>query len=326
MSTIHGASIHVVASGHAHPTTSLTSEVLESSVPGLRTGWIDGQLGIVSRRVLAAHEHLSSLGIAAVDDALAAAGWDGHSLDALICATSFVDDILPATAAFISRDINPSAVAFDVNAACASFPVAMAVAESMMLGRPDMDRVAVCAAERPTAWADYQDRESSIFWGDSAGCVLLQRARPEQGFRIVEVALVNDSEYPEKVRVRSHGTFHHDGRYSYEQVLALTEKSTREVLKSAGIAANEVRAFVGHQSNLRLLAALGDRLGIEWEHQWHNVEWAGNQAGAGVVTAFSAGWRSLAAPLEPGDHVLLAAVGGGYSGGAVLLEWIGADV
>ena len=91
----------------------------------------------------------------------------------------------------------------------------------------------------------------------------------------------------------------------------------------SSITAGDLRAFVGHQSNMRLLAALGERLGIEWDRQWHNVEWAGNQAGAGVATAFSRGWADHGAELTPGDHVLLAAVGGGYSGGAILLEWVG---
>jgi 3-oxoacyl-[acyl-carrier-protein] synthase-3 len=317
------ASVHVVAAGHAHPATVLTSDELVGVVPGLRAGWLDERLGITSRHVLLAHESLADLAVVAVVDALDEAGWQPNTVDLLICATSFVDEILPATASFVSRAINPSAIAFDVNAACASFPYAVGIAEAMMAGRPDLDRVVVCAAERPTVWADYQDRESSVFWGDSAGCVLLQRSRPTSGFRIVQVALANDNEHPEKVRVRHHGLFHHDGRYSYQQVLDLSERTAREVLKSAGLESGELRAFVGHQSNMRLLEALGERLGIDWDRQWHNVEWAGNQAGAGVATAFSAGWHANGAGLRPGDHVLLAAVGGGYSAGAVLLEWIG---
>lgn len=315
------SSVHVVGAGHAHPPTVLTSDSLEAAVPGLSEGWLEDRLGITSRHVLATHESLADLAVRSVRDALDRAGWEGGTIDALICGTSFVDEILPASASFIARAICPTAVAFDVNAACASFPYAVAVAESLMRGRPDLDRVVVCAAERPTVWADYQDRESSVFWGDAAACVLLQRERPERGFRVVEVALVNDNAQPEKVRVRHHGHFHHDGRYSYQQVLDLSERTTRQVLKNAGLSASEVRAFVGHQSNMRLLAELGERLGIDWDRQWHNVEWAGNQAGAGIATAFSAGWLEHGPTLEPGDHVLLAAVGGGYSGGAILLEW-----
>jgi len=316
-------SVHVVAAGHAHPPTVLANDALEGVVPGLQAGWLDDRLGIGTRHVLATHESLADLAVGAVRDALGSAGWDGGTVDGLICATSFVDEILPASASFISRSICPTAVAFDVNAACASFPYAVAIAESMMSGRRDLERVVVCAAERPTVWADYQDRESSIFWGDAVGCVLLEQGWSRPSFRVVEVALANDNAHPEKVRVRHHGHFHHDGRYSYQQVLDLSERTATQVLKNAGLGAGDLYAFVGHQSNVRLLAALGERLGIGWDRQWHNVEWAGNQAGAGVATAFSLGWAEHGDDLTPGDHVLLAAVGGGYSGGAILLEWVG---
>jgi len=221
----------------------------------------------------------------------------------------------------ISRDLCPSAIAFDINAACASFPYALGVAQAMMTGRRDLRRVAVCAAERPTVWADYQDRDSSVYWGDAAGCALLQ-TEPGPGFRLIDVVLLNDNAYPEKVRVRHHDTFAHDGHYSYQQVLDLTDKASRQLLDGVGLTPRDLVAFVGHQSNIRLLREVGERLGIDWQRQWHNVEWAGNQAGAGVATAFSAGWRAHTGEIRPGDHIVLAAVGGGYAVGAALLQYV----
>ena len=100
-------------------------------------------------------------------------------------------------------------------------------------------------------------------------------------------ALANDSTYAEKVRVRRGGVFHHDGPYSRTQVIELTERTSLEVLAAAGLDMGDVVAFVGHQSNIPLLEDVGLRLGVDWDRQWHNVEWAGNQ-----------GWRR-----RP-DHVL----------------------
>ncbi len=316
-----GPEVYLVAAGHAHPPTELTSAEVERSVPGVAEGWLESRMGIASRRVLAHHESLAELGVRAVRDAAASAAWQADEIDALVGAVSFVDDVLPATASMIARDLSTSALAFDVNAACASFPYGLAVAQALMISRPELERVAVCAAERPTVWSDYEDRDSSVYWGDSAGCALLQ-TEPASGFRLVGVALANDNAHAEKVRVRHHGTFHHDGRYSYEQVVRLTDRTSRELLDRAGLAPSELVAFVGHQSNIRLLREVGEKLGVDWERQWHNVEWAGNQAGAGVATAFSAGWRTHDASLRPGDHVLLAAVGGGYSAGAALLQYV----
>ena len=318
---VHSSGAWMVASGHAHPTTVLSNADLVARVPGVEEGWIDRVLGIATRRVLLPSESLVELAVTALDDALERAGWESESVDAVICGTSFVDDLLPATASLISAARCAGAVAFDVHAACASSLYALTVAHALMVTDDRLDRVAVCTAERPTGWADYEDRESSIFWGDSAACILLAREQISGSFELVGSRLINDNEFASKVRVRPGGTFHHDGRYSYQQVMKLSEQCADEVLGEAGLTGADVRAFVGHQSNLRLLADLGDRLCVPWERQWHNVEWAGNQGAAGVATAFSAGWAANRDALVDGDHVLLAAVGGGYSGSATLLRW-----
>lgn len=314
--------LHVVAGAYLHPRTVLDNETLEGSVPGLKPGWIAASLGIEERRVLGPQEHVGDLAREALSQALAQAGWTGGELGAVLCATSFADDILPATASFVARDAAPHAVAFDVNAACASVPYALTVARSLMadLG---IERVAVCAAERPSAWADYEDPESCVYWGDSAGVLLLQRERPDEGFAVRAVSLANDNVHPEKVRVRHRGTFHHDGRYSYQQVCSLTQTVVSSVLSETSVAAEDLTAFVGHQSNIRLLQEVGSALRVPWSRQWHNVEWAGNQGGAGVLTAFVDGWHRNRDGLTAGDVVVLAAVGGGYSAGAVMLEWVG---
>ncbi len=317
-------SVRVVASGHAHPSHVVTSDELAGAIPGLDVGWAEKRLGIATRHLAGPHELVADLAVDALGGALDRAGWAGTELDALICGTSFADDLLPATASLIARDVAPGAIAFDVNAACASLPYALVLAESLLTTRPELDRVAVCVAEHPSAWADYQDRDSSVFWGDAAGCLLLEvGSRAPSGFRVVGTALANDATFAEKVRVRRGGHFHHDGRYSRSQVIELTYRTCQEVLAGAGLGIGDITAFVGHQSNIPLLQDVGDRLGLDWDRQWHNVEWAGNQGGAGLLTAFSAGWQHHGGELTPGDHVLLAAVGGGYSSGAVLLEWEG---
>lgn len=311
----------MVAAAARHPERELTNEQLEAVVTDLRPGWIDEHLGIRSRRVLATHEQLSHLARAALTDALAEARWPGDTLDAVICSTSMSDDLLPATASLVAEGIATRALAFDVNAACAGGPVGIGLARALMADTPTVRRVAVLTAERPTAWVDYRERHSSIFWGDSAGCVLLEAGTSAPGFVVVGVAMENDNSGADQVRVRRGTPFHHNGRLAYSMVVKLTQKLGHAVLDEAGVAPADLRAFVGHQSNIRLLQDLSDTLGIPFERQWHNVEWAGNQTSSGVFTAFAEGWARDRATLRDGDHVLLAAVGGGFSAGAVLLRW-----
>src|SRR3954452_8496806 len=187
--------VRVVGAGHAHPPYEMGSDQLASGVPGLEIGWAQKRLGLNSRRVALQHEHMSQFGVAAVASALDQAGWEPEHLDGIVCGTSFVDDLLPATASLIGRDINPAAIAFDVNAACASGPYSLVMANALLATDPSLARVAVCVVERPTAWADYEDKESSVFWGDSAGCVLLERGGTAPGWQVEATALRNDSVY-----------------------------------------------------------------------------------------------------------------------------------
>lgn len=313
-------SIFVVGTGHAHPDKVLTSDALADEVGDLEAGWSEKHLGIDARRVLTDDERLWTLAISATRQALGVAGWDGEQLDAVICGTSFVDNLLPATASLVAQAVSAGAFAFDLNAACASGPYGLVVAESLMRTRANLRRVAVCVAERPTAWADYSTRDSCVFWGDSAGCVLLERGG-SSGLRLLGTAVRNEAEFADKVRVPRGGSFAHDGRYSRSRVVFLTRATCAEVLAGAGATGSDVRAFVGHQSNIPLLHQVGEELGVPWSRQWHNVEWAGNQGGAGALTALSAGMHEHGADLDAGDLILVAAVGGGYSAGAALLEW-----
>lgn len=322
MADVADGPIYLLAAAHAHPATVRTNADLERALPDLERGWIERNLGIEERRIAGSGDRVSDLAISALSEALRSAAWEGATLDAIVCGASFVDQVLPATASFIASAVAPTAVAFDVNAACASFPVAMSVAVAMMRSRRAPRRVAVCVAEHPTVWADDGDPRSCVYWGDGAGVVLLGADRPSLGFEVLDVALAGDHEHPERVLTERDGTFMHDGPFSYQQVLRLAGATVAAVLEDAGLEAGDVAAFVGHQSSPRLLAALGDQLGIPLERQWQNVRWAGNQGAAGVLTAFSDGWQAHGAELRHGDHVVLAAVGGGYSGGAVLLRWL----
>lgn len=314
--------LYLVAAGHAHPDTELTSAELEAHFPRVKHGWSERYLEMSSRRVLGIHERASTLAIDSLHKTLDDVGWEASSLDAIICGCSMVDQIAPATAACIANSINQQVIAFDVNAVCASFPYAVAAAAGLLETIESVNRVAVCVAEHASAWADYTDEHSSIYWGDAAGNVLITTEAPNRGaFQIVDMELVGDQREPNKVFASRHGTFRQDGRYSYEAVIRLSSAMSSAMMERHGLVSEDITVLVGHQSGGRLLRDISKATGIPYERQWHNFEWAGNQSAAGVLTAFSEGWEKNAAQLADGDHVMMAAVGGGYAGGALLLRW-----
>jgi 3-oxoacyl-[acyl-carrier-protein] synthase-3 len=313
----------IVAGGQAHPTTVLDSRQLEATLPNLEPGWVGDRLGMKTRRVALPHERVVDFGIAATRQALERAGWEGDDLDLVVCGASFLEDLMPSRASVISQAVNPDAVAFDINAACSSALYALAVAHSMMSIDPALRRAAVCVVERPTASADYRDSRSSVFFGDSAACLLVERSDAGAGFDIEVIAMLNDARNAEAVRVPRNGHFHHDNRDAFRHVIEMGVQVTRAALEGAGIDVEDIAHFVGHQANQSVLSSLGDRLGVPWERQWHNFEWAGNQGAAGVLTAFCAGWYAHLSELSNGDYVMLNTVGSGYTGAAILLRWKG---
>lgn len=313
--------VYLVGAGHAHPERVLSSAELEATIPSLSEGWSEKHLGMAGRRTLPIEGRVGDLLVDAVGDALGDVGWDGASLDAIVCGTAFPDQVVPAAASYVAQAYNTEAVAFDVNAACAGFVYALSIAAALFQ-TGTCRRAVACAGEHATAYADYTDAHSSVFWGDSGGAALLA-GEPHAGgcFEIVDFVLNGDHEYPDKVFVPRGGYFRSDARYSYSQVVSLSSRAVQELYDRNGIASTDIHAAVLHQANQNILQDVGEAIGVPYDRQWHNFEWAGNQSAAGVSTAFSAGWKQHRHELRDGHHVVLAAVGGGYAGSAALLRW-----
>lgn len=316
---------HIVAGGHAHPTTVLNTHQLEEVLPNLKPGWVGDRLGMQTRRVALPHERVADLGILATAQALERAGWTGDDLDLIVCGASFLEELMPARASAVAEHINPDVVAFDINAACSSALYAVAVAHAMMSVDPSLRRAAVCVVERPTASADYRDSHASVFFGDSAACVLVERSDDgaQSGFAIDVIAMLNCATNCEAVRVPRNGHFHHDNQEAFRLVTDMGEQVCVAALEGAGIGVDEIDYLIGHQANQAVLKSLGDRLGVPWEKQWHNFEWAGNQGAAGVLTAFCGEWYTHLDELTVGDRVMLNTVGSGFAASTILLRWMG---
>jgi 3-oxoacyl-[acyl-carrier-protein] synthase III len=284
--------------------------------------WIVDRTGIRERRYAPADVDTSDLGVIATRDALRDANLDPSELDVLICATSTPDALIPSTASYIANKLGMRSVtAFDVNAACSGFIYGLAVAQGLLHAQGH-SRVALCAAEKYTRVIDPYDRANSIFWGDAAGTVVLQPERPLVGLEVLDVILSNYNEGADLVRIPIGGFFQMNGRIVKEIAFEGLVQSATSILERNDLVPEDVRGFVCHQANLRMIQALARHLGIEPEQHWHNVEMFGNQGAAGVVTALCAGLEDNLHELEDGDLFLLSVYGAGFTGGSALLRWV----
>jgi 3-oxoacyl-[acyl-carrier-protein] synthase-3 len=310
----------IAGSGYHHPEARLTNADLEAMVD-TSDEWIMRHTGIRERRRAAEDVDTSDLAVIATQRALDSAGLAGADLDAVICATSTPDFLVPATASFVANKMGLRAVAFDLNASCSGFVYGLAVADSLMEAH-GFGRVALVAAEKYTRVTDYEDRRTAIFWGDGAGAVVLSRERPAAGAEVVDVSLTGHNEGAELAVTPVGGFFTMNGPAIRPIATDLLVRSAREMLDRHGLGVSDLRAFMSHQMNMRLLEALVAELGVTDEQHWHNVELAGNQGGAGVATTLCAGLER--GDVRDGDHLLLTVVGTGFTAGSALLRGVGA--
>jgi 3-oxoacyl-[acyl-carrier-protein] synthase-3 len=309
----------IAGMGYHHPQRRVTNEDLVRRMD-TSDEWILERTGIRERRYADEGVDTSDLGALATTKALEDVGWDPTELELLICATSTPDCLVPSTASYICNKLQLPSVALDVNAACSGFVYGLAVARGLM-ETSGFGRVALCTAEKYSRVVDPTDRRNAIFWGDSAATVMLQRDPPPVGAELIDVVLKNVNEGADLAKVPIHGYVAVEGN----AVKPIADKgftdSATHILERNRLSTEDLRAFMGHQVNLRVLESLADALGVNGRH-WHNVETLGNQGAAGVVTTFCAGIERHGGELEDGDLFLLTVFGAGFTSGSALLRWV----
>ena len=285
---------------------------------GVGEDWIVARTGVRERRFAAEHERLDSLAADAGRLALEDGGIEPDELDLVLVATMSPDELTPNAAPQVARRLGATAAgALDVGAACTGFLGALALASGQIeSGRAE--RVLVIGADILSRLTDRSDRGTAALFADGAGAALVGPSA--NGATVGPVVLRADgggaaairaSHEERLIRMQGHDTFR-------EAVRRLAE-CTLEATDSAGIGLDDVDLFVYHQANARILAAVGERLGLDRERVIDCIDRHGNTSSATIPLALAeARSRGL---LEPGATVLLAAFGAGFTWGAGVIEW-----
>lgn len=320
----------IAAVGGYLPEFVLTNQALEQLVD-TNDAWIQERTGIVERRILKGKDQGSSvMGIAAAQQALEKAGLPATKVDVVICATVTPDMQFPATANLIQDAIGAvNAWSYDVEAACSSFLFALATgAQYIETGRAQ--NVLVVGADKMSSIIDYTDRTTCIIFGDGAGAVLLQPTEDGSGIRDWKfhtdgagAAFLHQkaggSRRPatlDTVRNREHFVYQ-EGRQVFKRAVQEMAQVSEDLLAQIGLSPNELDWFVPHQANLRIIEAARQRLGLPEEKVMLNIQRYGNTTSATLPLLL---W-DYEAHLKPGDNLLLAAFGGGFTWGALHLVW-----
>jgi len=290
--------------------------------------WIRQRTGIAERRIAAPRELTSDLALHAAERALAAAGMTAGDLDLNVLATATPDNTFPATAAKVQARLGMvRGAAFDVQAVCAGFVFALAVADNAL--RLGQARTAlVIGAETFSRILDWEDRGTCVLFGDGAGALVL-RAVPEAeagGRFVLSTHLHSDGRQYDILYVdggpSSNGLAGHlrmEGREVFRQAVQHLSEVVDEALVANGLRAADIDWLVPHQANSRIIDGIGRKLGLPRERVVVTIERHANTSAASIPLALDAAVAD--GRLRTGDLVLIEALGGGLSWGASLLRW-----
>jgi 3-oxoacyl-[acyl-carrier-protein] synthase-3 len=313
------------------PSRVLTNDELSTMVE-TSDEWIVTRTGIRERRIAADDETTTTLSVNASRDALAVAGLDPADLDLVIVATCSPDYPLPATAVLVATELGARrAAGFDMQAACSGFVYGLATATSFI--RSGMYRnVLLVGVEVLSRFIDWTDRNTCVLFGDGAGAVVLQASDQPGG--LLGMDLYSDGNGFEAIIVPAGGSacpagptsiaerkhyIRMAGREVYKYATRQLTESSLAALRVAGLTVDDVDQFLFHQANLRIIESVGASLHLDPAKAYINIEKYGNTSAASVPMALV---EAIAAGrVKPGDRLLMAAFGAGYTAGAAVVEW-----
>jgi 3-oxoacyl-[acyl-carrier-protein] synthase-3 len=322
----------VAGTGSYLPDLRLTNQDLVERLAktGLETSdeWIKTRSGISARHFAAENELTSDLAVKAAQAALTSAGIASEDLDLIILATSTPDHLggFPSTACVVQDKLgaHTSCAAFDVQAVCAGFTYALAIADAFIRSG-SYKKVLVIGAETFSRILNFEDRGTCVLFGDGAGAVVLEASK-EAG--ILSTALHADGSQRDILCVpgrAGNGEVHGspfmtmDGPAVFKLAVKVLEQVAHEALDKANLKPEQIDWLVPHQANIRIMEGTAKKMGMSMDRVIVTVHEHGNTSAASIPLALDSGVRS--GQIKRGQHLLLEGVGGGFAWGAVAIKY-----
>jgi 3-oxoacyl-[acyl-carrier-protein] synthase-3 len=314
--------------GSALPQRIMTNADM-SKVVDTSDEWIVERTGIRARHIAGEGETTRTLGLAAARKALEDAGRVPADVDLIILATSTPDQTFPATATMIQADLGVTrGAAFDVQAVCSGFVYALATANAMI--RCGQAQCAlVIGSETFSRILDWTDRTTCVLFGDGAGAVVLTAEAGSRGIAdrgILSTRIRSDGRYANKLYVdggpSTTGTVGHlrmEGREVFKHAVVNIASVMEETIAEAGLTPGDIDWFVPHQANRRILEGTARKLGISEDRIVMTLDRHGNTSAASIPLALDVAVKD--GRIKRGDLVLMEAMGGGFTWGAVLARY-----
>ena len=315
----------LLGTGSALPVRSVSNAELAQTVD-TSDEWIVERTGIRNRYIAGEGETTASLATDAAKAALEAAGLSAQDIDLIILATATPDQTFPASATIVQAALGINdCVAFDVAAVCSGFLYAITVADSMICSGAARNAI-VIGSETFSRILDWEDRTTCVLFGDGAGAVVLGAEESADGKRgILASKLHADGRHNQLLYVdggpsttQTVGKLRMKGQEVFRHAVTNLASVLTEVMEAAGMTPAEIDWLVPHQANARILDATARKLKLAPEKVVMTVDQHANTSAASVPLALDLAMRD--GRIQPGDLLVLEAMGGGFTWGACVLR------
>ncbi len=322
----------ISAVGSYLPEKLLTNSDLEQMME-TSDEWIRSRTGIIERHIVADGEASSDMATRAAQEIMAKRGLDPAEIDCIIVATVTPDMLFPATACLVQRNLGAGrAWGFDLSAACSGFLYALDTG-ARLVESGKYQCILVIGVDAMSTIMDYQDRTTSILFGDGAGAVLLEPC--EDGSEgVIDSILRCDGSGGQFLYMKAGGSLHpasaetvanrehflrQDGRAVFKPAVKYMADVSSEVAQRNGLSGPDIKLFIPHQANKRIVDACAQRMGLTKEQVLMNIDHYGNTTAATIPLGIADAVRD--GKLAPGDNVIIAAFGAGFTWGGMYIKW-----
>jgi len=328
-----GRRAYISAVGHYVPPKVLTNFDLEKMVD-TSDEWIRTRTGIKERRILEPGKASSDMAAEAVKNLCSQSGTDPMDIDVIIIATVTPDMFFPSTGNLVQEKVGAkNAWSFDVAAACSGFIYSMNIG-AQFIKAGTHKKVVVVGTDKMSSITNYRDRDTCVLFGDAAGAVMLEPTDDEdKGF--VDFMLYSDGSGADYLMMKAGGSLnpaslstiasdwhfiYQDGKSVFKFAVTKMAEVSATILERNNVKGEEIKLFIPHQANLRIIDAAAKRANITPDKVMININRYGNTTAATIPLALSEAYQM--GRLDTGDKVLFATFGGGFTWGSALCNWV----
>ena len=313
----------IIGTGRAHPAKVVTNAMLEKFLD-TSDEWIVERTGIKERKLIS-NERLEDMAAKASLLAIEDAGLKPKDIDYIICSNVVNEYITPSLSCIVQGAIGAECACVDINVACSGFVYALDMADDRIKSGKAKN-ILVLAAEEPTRMVDWSDRATCVLFGDGAGAVVVSEGEGYKGSRLEAKSMTDCLHYvrcleptPYIIKEEFSAPMYMNGRQVFKTAVMMSSRDINALLAEQGLQPKDVKYYVLHQANMRIIEAVAKQMDLDLSYFPHNVEYCGNTSSASVALLLDELHRD--GKLQRGDKLIMSAFGAGFTTGTCLIEW-----